>query len=498
MTAGRSSSPNFARRTNRPTPGPTLSSPFSTSTFPRSSTISRRPTPRCPRRGCSRTSNASSATESVSRFAGSKTTRSASDADGDRALARVEAEELRRLRREQVDHPVERDPARADAEVVDHLQPVLEARAAVRDLREVVFPERLLPVPEERAVVGRDRRERVGAHRVPEHVVVGRVARRAASRRTSRPRSRAARGRRRRRRSTACTSRPRRPSPASRARRDRVDRLLARDVDDVERAAGDARRAGSPGSSPRPRARAGGSARGRRGSVFPAASASLDEHVDRVAVLRVHHHERAARRAATSIAPKSVSSETMERALVRHEELVRGDALVGQRRELLERAALVEVGDGDVEAVVDQRLAVRLRVPGLERLRERLALALDAEVDVAGRAAERRRRLARTRSRRSSPCRRTACRGACAGRCSPGGRSLPVASITRSAATSRSLADQRHPLAVDVDVRDRVVGGRHDAPAANQNRHGALPVVRVRGLLASRARAVPRSTCRRR
>src|SRR5258708_5721547 len=89
------------------------------------------------------------------------TTDASAIADRRGALARVEAEQLRRARREQLDHPVERDPAFADAEVVDHLEPVLKAGAAVRDLREVVAAERLLAVPQERAVVGRDRGEDV-------------------------------------------------------------------------------------------------------------------------------------------------------------------------------------------------------------------------------------------------------------------------------------------------------------------------------------------------
>src|SRR6185312_9532522 len=63
-------------------------------------------------------------------------------------------------------------------EVMDHLQAVLEARAAVRDLREVVPAEGLLPVPEERAVVGRDRGERIRANRFPQDVMIRRVARR--------------------------------------------------------------------------------------------------------------------------------------------------------------------------------------------------------------------------------------------------------------------------------------------------------------------------------
>src|SRR5437868_6443426 len=61
---------------------------------------------------------------------------------------------------------------RQDAEVVDHLEPVLEAGAAVRDLAEVVDADVLLPLEEVRAVVGRDHREDVGAHCVPEHVLV--------------------------------------------------------------------------------------------------------------------------------------------------------------------------------------------------------------------------------------------------------------------------------------------------------------------------------------
>ena len=128
--------------------------------------------------------------------------------------------------------------------------------------------------------------------------------------------------------------------------------------------------------------------------MFPAASASLDEHVDRVAVLGVHHHERA-RLGGDLHRPEERLVVDHQRALVGHEELVRGDALRGQRRELLERAAVDEVGDRDVEPVVDDRLALALLVPAGERLGERLALTLDAEVDVARRAAERRGGLPR-------------------------------------------------------------------------------------------------------
>src|SRR5204862_6208445 len=129
------------------------------------------------------------------------------------------------------------DPALADAEVVDHLQPVIEAGAAIRDLREVGLAERLLPVPEERAVIGRDRGQRVCAHRVPQDVVVRRVAR---GRRVDVLRALEVRLR-------EVVNRPeevlraRLPPdvPALLARApDRLDRLAAGDVYDAERAAG--------------------------------------------------------------------------------------------------------------------------------------------------------------------------------------------------------------------------------------------------------------------
>ena len=178
-----------------------------------------------------------------------------------------------------------------DAEVVDHLQPVLEAGPAVRDLGEVVPAERLLAVPEERAVVGRDRRERVGAHGVPEHLVVRRVAR---GRRVDVLRAlevRPLRGRQSTEEVLRARLAPDVPALLAGAA-DRLDRLAAGDVDDVERAAGDAReldravrRLALELGRPRERVvdRRGVAARERL----------ADEDVDRVPVLGVHHHERA-------------------------------------------------------------------------------------------------------------------------------------------------------------------------------------------------------------
>ena len=166
-------------------------------------------------------------------------------------LRGIEAEELGRVRREQLDHPVERDPALADAELVDHVQPVLEPGPAVRDLREVVAAERLLAVPDEGAVVGRDRGEHVRAHRVPEHVLVRLVARR---RRVDVLRALEVRPLEERVVDEEVLRAGLAPDvPALLARdRDRLDRLLAGDVDDVERRSRRRARAGSRGSSPRP------------------------------------------------------------------------------------------------------------------------------------------------------------------------------------------------------------------------------------------------------
>ena len=313
-------------------------------------------------------------------------------ADRDRPLPRVEAEQLRRVRREQLDHPVQPDPPLADAEVVDHVQPVLEPRPAVRNLREVVAAERLLLAPGEGAVVGRDRAQDVRAHGVPEHVLVRLVARRRRVDVLGALEVRLLEMRVVDEEVLRAGLAPHVPALLAREL-DRLDRLLAGDVDDVERAAGDAgqldravRRLalglGRPGE--RVVLRLGLALRERL----------LHEHVDRVAVLGVHHHERARLgRDLHRLEERLVVDH--QRALVGHEELVGGDPLVGQRRELLERAAVLQVGDGDVVAHVDQLLALGLRLPVGERVAEARAGSLDAEVDVRGRAAAGRSALAR-------------------------------------------------------------------------------------------------------
>ena len=138
-------------------------------------------------------------------------------ADGDRALLRVHPEQLGRRRRDDLDPALLRDPAADDAAVVEQVDAVLDAGQAVGDLAEVAAPELLLAVEVERAVVGRDELEVVLDEPGPQVVPVVLRSGAAASRRTSRPRTRC-RGRRATGRGTAGTSR-RRPCCRAPARR---------------------------------------------------------------------------------------------------------------------------------------------------------------------------------------------------------------------------------------------------------------------------------------
>ena len=193
----------------------------------------------------------------------------------------------------------------------------------------------------------------------------------------------------------------------------------------------------------------------------------LHQHVDRVAVLGVHHHERAGV-GRDLHRPEQGLVVHHQRALVGHEQLVRGHALVRKRGQLLQRAALDEVGDGHVVAVVDHGLALALGVPGLERLGEALPLPLDHEVDVAGRAAEGRRGLARLdvvdRDRAAEGHVEVGVRVDAARQDVPARRvdDLVGRHVERG-------ADEGDPLAVDEDVGDVVVGRGDDAAVLDQN-----------------------------
>src|SRR6202050_4397199 len=75
-------------------------------------------------------------------------------AHGDRALARIESEKLRRSGGDKLHETVRRKPSAVHAARINQAQTVLDARAAVGDFREVVFAKLLLFLHAERAVIG--------------------------------------------------------------------------------------------------------------------------------------------------------------------------------------------------------------------------------------------------------------------------------------------------------------------------------------------------------
>ena len=108
--------------------------------------------------------------------------------------------------------------------------------------------------------------------------------------------------------------------------------------------------------------------------------------VDRQAVLGVHEDQPAVLRGLLHRAEdRAVVAE--EDARVGGEELEVGHALLDEGVHLGE-GRIGDVRHDHVEAVVDRRLALGLGVPRVEALAQRLALALDGEVDDRRRPAE--------------------------------------------------------------------------------------------------------------
>ena len=112
------------------------------------------------------------------------------------------------------------------------------------------------------------------------------------------------------------------------------------------------------------------------------------DDVDRHPVLGVHHDQPAVLGGLLH-RPEDGPVVAVEDARVGREQLEVGDALGDQAVHLVERR-VVDVAHDHVEAVVGDGVALGLGVPGVEALAQRLALALDREVDDRGRAAERR------------------------------------------------------------------------------------------------------------
>ena len=164
----------------------------------------------------------------------------------DDALLAVQAEHPRRRGRGQLDPALEGDLP-GDHALVHQVHPVLDRADAVGDRPEVALAELLLVLHAERAVVGGDHLQVVGAQRLPHVVLValGRGRAAGSSRPTSHPRRRRTRrcsrraAPRARGRGTAGRSRRRRSGPLSRAQASCSTACLARHVHDVQRSAGE-------------------------------------------------------------------------------------------------------------------------------------------------------------------------------------------------------------------------------------------------------------------
>ena len=141
-------------------------------------------------------------------------------------------------------------------------------------------------------------------------------------------------------------------------------------------------------------------------SGLPLVQELAHQHVDRAAVLRVHHDERA-RLPGLAHGTEDRCVVQHEHAGVGHEELERRDALPDQLIHLLQDL-VVDLADDHMEAVVGDGV-LRLREPTIETLSQSL------------------RRSPVMRSRRSSWCRRTRPRGCPS-------RSRPSRSCRRTAA----------------------------------------------------------------
>ena len=245
---------------------------------------------------------------------------------------------------------------------------------------------------------------------------------------------------------------------------DLLHRLAVRDVHDHDRHVdqlGERDRAVRRLALDRDRPRRGVEMRrGLAGALQP-----VGQEADRVVVLRMHHHERAGlARDAHHVEHLQVGQ---RHALIGHEHLERGVAVLDQRRQFLAEHAVGRVRDDEVERDVDVAIAVGLGVIVLHDLRA--ATRPSAAWRTAAPSCCRRTPPSACRSRNRPPSR---CRGRTAAtRCTwlsmpPGSTSMPVAS-TISAAVAEIVAERRDAAVLDADIAGERVGRGRDRSAAN-------------------------------
>ena len=385
---------------------------------------------------------------------------------------------------------------------------MLDTADPVRDLREVADAELLLLLHAERAVIGRDDLQVVRAQESPQVRLVVLVLRSQGSGadvlRTFEPRRAEmilevqvevlrARLAEHVRAGIACGD-------------DLLDGLARGHVHDVERSARDLGELDGPvGRFLLERDWAREPVEDR---VDVAAGERLrDQHVDRGAVLRVHHDHRAVRRRLLHRS-QDLAVVAVEDARVGHEELDARDAFLVDEPVHRGERVVVDAADDHVEAVVDRAVAVGLAVPRLEPVEHALTRALHGEVDDRRRAAPRRgsraglegvgRERAAERQLHVGVGVDAAGHDVLAARVdhSLGGRREVAAERARP-----GLHERRDALAVDQDVHVDGATRRHDGAVGDERGHDVTPpsagrTCRGGGLDRTATGRAPRRACR--
>ena len=284
-------------------------------------------------------------------------------AHGHHALARVQPEHPGRGGGDHLYPALAGEPAGQDATVVKEIDPILHARQPVRDLPEVAPPELLLAVEIEGAMVGGHDLEIVLDQAVPQvHLVIGRAQRRRAH--ELGPVEAVAHVVERQEQVLRAGFREHPAAPVAR-RPDLVQRLARREVYEVQ---GHARCLGQPDRAVRGLAledRIAGDA-----VVVGIGVAGRDlvpgNDVDGHPVLGVNH-DQAAIPGGLLERPVDLAVVAVEDARIGGEELEVWHAL-GNQAVHLGQGRVVDVAHDHVESVVDDRVALRLGVPGVEAL----------------------------------------------------------------------------------------------------------------------------------
>ena len=224
------------------------------------------------------------------------------------------------------------------------------------------------------------------------------------------------------------------------------------------------------------------------------------DDVDRQAVLGVHHDQPAVLPGLLH-RPEDRAVVAEEHARVGGEELEVRHALGDEGVHLLERV-VVDVAHDHVEPVVGDRVALGLRVPGVEALAQARPAALDGEVDDRRRPAERRGAGARLeRVLRERAAERQLHVGVDVDAAGDDVLARRVDRLVGVRRVTQRRADLDDRLAIDQDVRGVRAVGRDDRPVRDQGAHRSSfdeeEIVAPRPVLGAPRRTDPRRVARR-